>query len=168
MAAEDFFQRWSRPRAEAPQAPAVAATPGTQAGSGSAPEPTLPTLADAGQLTHDSDFTPFLARGVDDAVRRSALKTLFSDPQFNIMDGLDTYVGDYNTFEPIGPEMLAMLNHAKGLLDPRSCFENPLMQLIEKTLEPALAAAAPAPDPVPGDDPGAITGSSASDSDHPA
>lgn len=167
MAAEDFFQRWARPRADAPQAPALAATPGTQPNAASAPE-TLPTLADAGQLTHDSDFTPFLARGVDEAVRRSALKTLFSDPQFNIMDGLDTYVGDYNTFEPIEPAMLAMLNHAKGLLDPRSCFENPLMQLIEKTLEPALAAAPPAPDPVPGDESGAITSSSTSESDHPA
>lgn len=168
MAAEDFFQRWARPGADAPLAPALAATPGTQPSVGSAPEPTLPTLADAGQLTHDSDFTPFLARGVDDAVRRSALKTLFSDPQFNIMDGLDTYVGDYNTFEPIEPAMLAMLNHAKGLLDPRSCFENPLMQLIEKTLEPALAAAPPAPDAVPGGEPAAITSSNVSESDHPA
>lgn len=173
MAAEDFFQRWARPKPDAPPAPAVAvAAPSVaERAAGSAPERVLPTLADAGKLTHDSDFTPFLTQGVDESVRRAALKTLFSDPQFNIMDGLDTYVGDYNTFEPIGPDMLAMLTHAKGLLDPLSRFEKPLMQLIEKSLEPVLAAAPPAPDPVPGADAADITvstNSTHSAPDHPA
>ena len=39
-------------------------------------------------------------------VRRAALKKLFSDPRFNVMDGLDVYIDDYSKTEPIPPEML--------------------------------------------------------------
>ena len=35
-------------------------------------------------LTPESDFTPFMAPDVDGRVRRQALKTLFSDPHFNV------------------------------------------------------------------------------------
>jgi hypothetical protein len=32
------------------------------------------------------------------------------------MDGLDTYIDDYNKFEPLTPLMVAALNHAKDLV----------------------------------------------------
>jgi hypothetical protein len=141
MAAEDFFNRWSKAKAHpAPEAaPASAAGAADQAANlpqpGQAAEPAvrpLPTIDDVAGLTHDSDYSPFMASGVDEAVKHSAMKKLFSDPHFNVMDGLDIYIGNYNVFEPIPPEMLASLNHAKTLLDPLAQFEKPLMQLLEK------------------------------------
>lgn len=64
-----------------------------------------PTLADAAKLTPTSDFSRFVAGGVDPSVQHAALKTLFRDPHFNVMDGLDTYIDDYNTPDPIPDAM---------------------------------------------------------------
>lgn len=58
-----------------------------------APSPELPPIE---SLTPTSDFAPFMAEGVKRELRNAALKTLFSDPHFNQMDGLDTYIDDYN------------------------------------------------------------------------
>ena len=60
-------------------------------------------------LTFDSDFTAFLRPEVDPALQRAALKQLFRDPRFNVMDGLDIYIGDYTKPDPIPPDMLAEL-----------------------------------------------------------
>jgi hypothetical protein len=84
--------------------------------AGAADAVPAPTLEQVAGLSVDSDFTPFVARGVDEAVRRAAMKKLFSDPRFNVMDGLDTYIDDYNKFEPLTPLMVAALNHAKDLI----------------------------------------------------
>jgi hypothetical protein len=73
-------------------------------------------MDDVARLTHDSDFSAFVARGVDAAVRRTALKTLFADPHFNTMDGLDVYIGDYTTPSPMSEAMLASLAHAQQVL----------------------------------------------------
>ena len=119
MAAETFFARWSRVKAEARQEPvapdAVAEAPIAEASPVETVVP-APTLEQVESLTSDSDFTPFVARGVDETVRRAALKKLFADPRFNVMDGLDTYIDDYNKFEPLTPLMVAALNHAKDLI----------------------------------------------------
>lgn len=121
MAAETFFARWSRVKAEssvaagpppADSVPAVAPAPASEEGE---PVP-APIMEQVEQLTSDSDFTPFVARGVDESVRRAAMKKLFADPRFNVMDGLDTYIDDYNKFEPLTPLMVAALNHAKDLI----------------------------------------------------
>ncbi len=60
-------------------------------------------------LTFSSDFTAFLRPEVDDNLRRAALKQLFRDPRFNIMDGLDTYIDDYTRADPIAPDVIADL-----------------------------------------------------------
>jgi hypothetical protein len=60
-------------------------------------------------LSFDSDFTAFLRPDVDDKIKRAALKQLFRDPRFNVMDGLDTYIDDYTKADPIPPDMLAGL-----------------------------------------------------------
>lgn len=132
MAASEFFGRW----AKAPVAP----DPGLDATTSTAPavaeapvvvvEPHLLTSADTLALTTESDFTPFMASGVDESVKRLALKKLFADPHFNIMDRLDIYIDDYNTFVPMSAVMVAALNHGKALLDPLSQLERPLMTLI--------------------------------------
>lgn len=75
-----------------------------------------PTLEDAARLTPDSDYSAFVAQGVDKAVRRVALKRLFSDPHFNLIDGLDIYMGDYNRTSPVSASMLAALHQAQGFL----------------------------------------------------
>ena len=67
-------------------------------------------------LTPDSDFGQFLREEISEEVRRKAMKTLFADPHFNVMDGLDIYIDDYSVSDPIPEEMMATLNHARGLL----------------------------------------------------
>ena len=123
-----FLKRWSQrklaaareaaatpqPAAAPPVAPVVAAAPGTVANETPA-EPALPPVE---SLTFDSDFTAFMSPNVDAGVRRQALRRLFRDPRFNVMDGLDVYIDDYTKFEPIPPELIGQLAHAKYLFDP--------------------------------------------------
>jgi hypothetical protein len=66
----------------------------------------LPTLADVARLTHESDFSRFVGRNVGTDVRNAAMHKLFSDPSFNVMDGLDIYIDDYSKPEPL-PAALA-------------------------------------------------------------
>jgi hypothetical protein len=75
----------------------------------------LPTLDDVARLTRESDYAPFVRPGVDTEVKNAALKKLFSDPHFNVMDGLDTYIDDYGKPDPISPAMLRQLNQATSL-----------------------------------------------------
>ncbi len=77
------------------------------------------TLDDVEQLKPESDYSAFVSRSVDPTVRNAALKKLFTDPHYNVMDGLDIYIGDYNTFEPIPKSMLRQMVQARalGLLD---------------------------------------------------
>ena len=91
-------------------------------------------------LTPDSDFSQFLRQEISEEVRRQAMKTLFADPHFNVMDGLDTYIDDYSISDPIPPEMMALLNQAKTLL------EEPAAAPGEAT---EADHAAPAPDACP-------------------
>jgi hypothetical protein len=117
--ADGFLARWSRRKAGAriaepvpdpaeamaiPQAPVPLPEPRPAADV--APAPPLPTMDEAQALTPGSDFSRFVARDVDGPVRNAALKTLFSDPHFNVMDGLDTYIDDYGVPDPLPPGML--------------------------------------------------------------
>ncbi len=56
-----------------------------------------PTLEDVLKLTKDSDFSAYVKPGIDPEVQKAAMQKLFADPRYNIMDGLDIYIGDYNT-----------------------------------------------------------------------
>ena len=76
----------------------------------------MPTLDDVATLSFESDYSGFVAQGVDKAVRRLALKKLFSDPHFKVMDGLDIYIDDYNIASPVAADMLAELRHADSAL----------------------------------------------------
>ena len=64
------------------------------------------------------DFTPFMQAKVPQALRQMALKALFKEPHFNVMDGLDTYIDDYTVFEPITPEVMASLSSWKTIMNP--------------------------------------------------
>jgi hypothetical protein len=137
MADDDggFLSRWSRRKAqvrqgvvpvepppaatvavEPPAAPVVAVAEAEPIATGtpSAPPPP-PTLADVTALGRDSDYTRFVAPGVDNSVKNAALKKLFSDPHFNVMDGLDTYIDDYGRPDPLPAGMLRQLAQSKVL-----------------------------------------------------
>ncbi|TCP19876.1 DUF3306 domain-containing protein [Simplicispira metamorpha] len=78
-------------------------------------EPAPPTLAQAQTLTPQSDFKPFVARGVAPEVRNAAMKKLFADPHFNVMDGLDIYIDDYSRPDPLPLAMLRQMASAQFL-----------------------------------------------------
>ncbi len=128
MAADNFFSRWSQRKSQADYAEAEQPLPrqvedrDTLSGAQPAPTPEEPlpppTIDDVANLTHDSDFSRFVRQDVDEAVKRSAFKKLFTNPHFNVMDGLDIYIEDYNKFTPMTPALLASLKHAKDLLNP--------------------------------------------------
>jgi hypothetical protein len=156
---------------------------GEGGGGGELPQPPPLTLEDANALTHDSDFRPFAARNVAPEVRNAAMKKLFSDPHFNVMDRLDTYIDDYSQPDPIPSGMLRNLASARflGLFDAeekqeaeeaeaaarlagREVSDNPTAQTVAQSS--AAAAVSPAPthddpdlrlqpdDAPPGEDPG--------------
>ena len=140
--AERFsLSRWSRRKlaaaAEAPaSAPAPAVVPASAPG---APAPLeLPPVE---SLTFESDFTAFLRPGVDDKVKRAALKQLFRDPRFNIMDGLDTYIDDYTKADPIPPDILADLMQ-RGFGPPTETGQEQAVAVNAPRAEPAVTNAA--------------------------
>lgn len=133
-----FLGRWARRKtdalqgkpldepvpAAAPPVTADAARAGTSAPVAAVPAPAdaaapterkLPTLEDAQLLTRDSDFKPFMAGDVGPEVRNAAMKKLFADPHFNVMDGLDIYIDDYSKSDPIPESMLRQMTSAKFL-----------------------------------------------------
>lgn len=110
---EPFFTRWARLKREtAEQGAKKSPVPEHRPKESEAP-PILPPID---QLSLESDFRQFFHPKVSEALRRAALKKLFSDPHFNTMDGLDVYIEDYSKFEPLPPEMLAALRQAQDLL----------------------------------------------------
>ncbi len=107
------MSRWSQRKQQARQeVQAPVSAPPAIAPAREAP-PVLPPVE---QLTADSDYRGFLHPTVDEGLRRAALKKLFSDPHFNVMDGLDTYIDDYSVSDPIPDAMLAQMRHAQSIL----------------------------------------------------
>jgi hypothetical protein len=165
-----FLSRWSRRKAQSrdalplpaaltvplpvtdtppAQASAVAAvTPAPTSapactGEPASPEPQpapAPTLEDVALLTPQSDYARFVARDVAPEVKNAAMKKLFTDPRFNVMDGLDVYTGDFNTPDPLPAGMLRQMVQSQllGLFDDE-----------EKKDDPAAAARTPALTPEP-------------------
>ena len=84
-------------------------------GEGAVEVPPLPTMQDVQALTAESDFKPFVARGVDPEVRNAAMKKLFTDPHYNVMDRLDIYIDDYSQPDPLPESMLRQMVGAKFL-----------------------------------------------------
>ena len=108
-AAEPFLSRWSQRKQQAREEP-PAPLPASDV---DAPVPELPPVD---TLTLESDFSGFMHPKVDVNLRRAALKKLFSDPHFNVMDGLDTYIDDYSKPDPLPAGMLAGLRQAQNIL----------------------------------------------------
>ena len=138
---ETFLGRWSRRKrvepalrevedakvaataAEARTAEALVETKAdaaAAAGPDQAKEPPadLPAIE---SLTPESDYTRFMQPDVPRVSRNAAMKKLFTDPHFNVMDGLDTYIADYSIEDPIPESMLRELAQSKmlGLFDEK-------------------------------------------------
>ncbi|MGY9015252.1 MAG: DUF3306 domain-containing protein, partial [Rhodospirillales bacterium] len=61
-----------------------------------------PELPDIETLEKDSDYTPFLAEGVPEAIKKLALRKLWaSDPVLANIDGLNDYDEDFTIIEAI-------------------------------------------------------------------
>jgi hypothetical protein len=152
------LRRWSRrkldaTRASEPAGPAssVAPPPATSAsipiattsGAPAAPTPEVaPALPPVESLTIDSDFTAFLQPQVDESVKRQALKKLFADPRFNVMDGLDTYIDDYTKSDPIPPDVLERLMRTFTFNPPVPAEEAPQSATAEASPDAHLEAPA--------------------------
>jgi hypothetical protein len=146
-ASERFsLSRWSRRKRDAarsaPDAPAVAdAAPATAVAAqapaavasgdaaathgpaaAAAPVSAAPAVPEAlppvDSLTFDSDFAAFMQPKVDEGTKRAALKKLFSNEHFNVMDGLDIYVGDYTQPDPMPEGMLDKLANVYEAIKP--------------------------------------------------
>lgn len=169
MADDNFLSRWSRrkvqvqrgelpppePEAEiAPPPPAPVALqpaeppPAPLAAEAPPPEPP-PTLADVETLTPQADFSRFVKADVDPGVQRAALKKLWADPHYNVMDGLDVYIDDYNTPDPLPKSMLRQMVQSRllGLFDEDPAEAKPAAAVAPASLQPATDDEAPAPAP---------------------
>jgi hypothetical protein len=127
------LSRWSRRKLAAarsdqpaadvappPAVPASAPSSGSAAIASVATPAAIPAgseLPNVDALTFESDFGAFLKPEVDQATQRAALKKLFSDPRFNVMDGLDTYIDDYTQADPMPAGMLDKLGNVYALLN---------------------------------------------------
>ena len=154
--ADGFLSRWARRKEEARSGvveapmpmPMPVETPMAKLGEpASVPETPavepLPTLADVALLTRESDYSRFVATGVDEGVKRAAMKKLFADPHFNVMDGLDTYIDDYGKPDPIPLAMLRQMNQSKVLRLFEDEEEDEETKQIAKTSTPDAPEAPP-------------------------
>ena len=143
---EKFLSRWSRRKRAAAKA-----TQSGPAPSASAPMPAGPPrpLPAPEGLTFESDFQSFLHDRVEESVKRAALKKLFADPRFNVMDGLDVYIEDYSKDDPIPQAMLAQLEHSKATL----AGGQPPQDLAPAEDDATAAADAAVATPLPGEEP---------------
>jgi hypothetical protein len=104
------------------------------------------------RLTRDADFSPFVGRQVPADVRNAAMKKLFTDPHYNVMDGLDIYIDDYSQPSPLSAAMMAKMVGAQFLKlveDPQAAkpAATASTDTASAAASPADAAAAPEPSP---------------------
>jgi len=154
------LKRWSRRKLEAARESAAADSGAPlapiAAQEANVPLATVPPISVAASevplppvesLTIDSDFSAFLQPKVDEAVKRQALKKLFADPRFNVMDGLDVYIDDYTKSDPIPPDILARLMKHFDFSVPAASAELPPDATADAPTAPTVAALAPAIEP---------------------
>ncbi len=125
MSDENFIGRWSRLKrdantSEAPD-PAAATPVEPPAPEEPAVDPVLeaepaPELTDADMppletLGFNSDYSGFFSAKVSAELRTAALRKLFHQPEFNVIDQLDDYCGDYTTYAPLGKLLTADMKH---------------------------------------------------------
>lgn len=145
--ADGFLGRWSKRKAgietkedpslekkvEAPNE-ASSTTPVEQVAQETPPPVTLEDVAKIDRF--DPDFSAFMKPDVDPAVQQAALKKMFTDPHFNVMDGLDIYIDDYSKPDPLPPGMLERMVQSDMLNLFRKTSEEPIQE-VQKNAIPA-------------------------------
>jgi hypothetical protein len=128
--ADGFLSRWSKRKAgkdielEQTTQESTELTP-PEAPKAASPPPA--TIEDVEKIDRfDPDFSAFMRPDVDPAVQQAALKKMFSDPHFNVMDGLDIYIDDYSNPEPLSPGMLERM------------VQSEMLNLFSKTPDPLI------------------------------
>jgi len=156
-------------RAELVEAPAETGKPALRQAQGERteiappsvqPPPPPPTLEDVQALTPQSDFKPFMAGNVDPEVKNAAMKKLFADPHFNVMDRMDIYIDDYSQPDPLPLSMLRKMASAQflGLVEEEKKPAAAGQPLPDNPALPATpASAAPDPNPPPAAATAAVT-----------
>jgi hypothetical protein len=56
-----------------------------------------------------------MAKDVAPDMRNQAMKKLFTNPHYNVMDGLDIYIDDYGKPDPLPEGWLQLMNQSKTL-----------------------------------------------------
>ena len=143
-------------------------------------KPPALSLDDVKVLTKDSDFKPFMAKDVGSDVRNAAMKKLFADPHFNVMDGLDIYIDDYSKSDPIPEAMLRAMTSSKFLklfddeedkdkkedAPPRENANNPPDETVAQSIEQTDASEPDVVQQINSSQPELLNNSVASQQDH--
>ena len=145
--ADGFLGRWSKRKAgietkedaslekKAEIPTEAASTPSVEKTTEEAPPPV--TLEDVAKIDRfDPDFSAFMKPDVDPVVQQAALKKMFTDPHFNIMDGLDIYIDDYSKPDPLPPGMLERMVQSDMLKLFRKTSEEPIQE-VQQNANPA-------------------------------
>lgn len=166
--ADPFLARWSRlKRAEASADRAPDEFPETAGAAQrcTTDEDVAPTLSDADMppldtLDDRSDVSMFFARGVSEALRRQALRKVFSGPAFNVRCPLDEYAEDYSMPEKLGATAAAGLRRwaqeegSEAMGQARDWLERHLAGATRSGSAVAPGAAMSGPAPLPAAEPG--------------
>ncbi len=142
----DFLRRWSR-RKRAARKPGpsdtepvedarepsagdeIAAARGEEPESAESPtaEPESLELPDIDSLNADSDFTPFLKKGVPEELKNRALRKLWRvNPVFGHLDGLNDYDGDFTDAATVVKDLKTLYKVGRGFLpDPEDTATEP-------------------------------------------
>ena len=107
--ADGFLGRWSRRKQEVREGKPV------QDPAPPVPQASVPAGVNApAPLAAQPAAAP-----VAPEVRNAAMKKLFTDPHFNVMDGLDIYIDDYTQPDPLPAAMLKQMASAQfmGLVE---------------------------------------------------
>jgi len=153
---EGFLSRWSRRKAgkekedEVPQQPDSKQVTSPTADNSSADHNKLDdqssppvTFEDVEKIDRFApDFSAFMKPDVDPAVQQAALKKMFTDPHFNVMDGLDIYIDDYSKPDPLPPGMLERLVQS----DMLNLFNKNPEEVAQQTVDTKITGSLPHPE----------------------
>lgn len=157
---DNFLSRWSKRKLEVREQEKLADTtpvkpestmPAALANETLAieqPELPLPTEADLLAVEQGGDIKAFMVDKVSKELKNKAFKALFSRPEFNVMDGLDIYIDDYNKFTPLSQEDIGKMTLSKQLLS-RPDLDLPKVEDIQAGIKELVDKV---PDPVEADE----------------
>jgi hypothetical protein len=146
---QDFLRRWSRLKHEAASSKKELPVQNQKPVE-------LPPLE---SLNFESDFKAFMHSKVEESIKRAALKKLFADPRFNVMDGLDTYIDDYTKAEPFSEGLFERIEAVREKLlapPPEPASEEEVAAAVEQPKPPAQLPHEAQQDVDPGQDPKAV------------